>query len=415
MTEQNPLEIVRSEVGNVAESIRKVSEQLAEFRKAQENHGARIESMEGKHAELVSDGDAAREISTEYVKRLENDLAQFKAAGKTSEKVLSLPGVNEGKDRFFFTRMAYGMATNDWTNAGYEKEVIDQTRALTTQTDTAAGDLLPIQVLAEMIPLLRANQVLVQAGVRMLDGLSAGEVTIPKQTSGATGYWVSPNTAPTESNLQVGLVTARPHTLAVHTIVEKALAQRGIPSVENMVRADAAQVWALEFDKQALVGTGESNKPLGLANWPSLASTSVGSISTKGDLDELYDMIGAVEDENALMGSPAWIIKPTDFRKIAKLKDANGDYILRRDPKQGIEKQILGYPAYTSTQLTTGDFFFGNWEDQVLCEWGSLAAAASDQAGDAFLKRQIYMLLFQDVDSIIRNVKSFNFCDDLTA
>ena len=414
----DPIKIVREELGNVAETMRAVRDELTEFRSVQEAHGGKLAALEHTPEDqpLISDTDAAREITDDYVKRLETDLAAFRAVGQKSDKVVSLPGVNDGKERFFFTRMAYGMATGEWDEfAPYEKEVIDQTRALTTQNDTTGGYLLPIQVLAEMIPLLRARQVLVQAGVRVLDGLSAGEITIPKQTAGATAYWVSPNTAPTESNLTVGLVTARPHTLAVHTIVEKALAMRGIPSVENMVRADAAEVWALEFDKQALVGTGESNKPLGLQNWPNLGSTAIGSISTKGDLDELDDMIGAVEDENALLGAAGWIIKPTDFRKIAKLKDTNGNYILRRDANSGVAPDILGYPVNKSTILTDGDFYFGNWQDMLLAEWGSLSAAASDQSGDGFLKRQIHRLLFQDVDSIVRNVKSFNFCDDLTA
>jgi len=408
-------EIARSEIAGIGDALRKVGESIAEFRKAQADISGRVESMEKRHQALVTDGDAAKQISTDYVKRLEHELDLVKNAGATTKPVVSLPGVNEGKDRFFFTRMAYGMATNDWSRAGYEKEVLDQTRALTTGLDSAAGYLLPIQVLAEMIPLLRARQVCVAAGARMLDGLSAGELTIPKKTGGATAYWVAPNTAPTESNLTVGLVTARPHTLAVHTIVEKALAQRGIPSVENMVRMDAAEVWALEFDKQALLGTGASNTPLGVQNWPSIGSQSVGSIAGAGDLDEIMDMIGTVEDANAMQGAPGFIIKPTDFRKIAKLKDTNGDYILRRDPKEGLDRRMLGQPVYESTQLTTGDFFFGNWQDLVLCEWGSLSAAASDQAGDAFLKRQIYMLLFQDVDSIVRNASSFVFCDDLAA
>lgn len=407
-------QITRDDIGGIADNIRKVGDQLAEFKRTLEAVNGRVEEIESKT--LLTATDAAKEISTDYVRRLEHDLAQLRAVGiKPAKPVVSLPGVNEGTDQFMFTRMAYGMATGDWRSAGYEHEVIEQTRALTTNVDSAAGYLLPIQVLAEMIPLLRANQAVVQAGARILDGLSVGELRIPKQTGGATAYWVAPNTAPTESNLTVGNVTARPHTLAVHTIVEKALAQRGIPSVENMVRADAAAVWGLKYDLAALTGTGASNEPLGVQNWPSILTQSVGSMASAGDYDELIDMYGQVQDANALMGSPGWIIKPSDWRILAKVKDTNGDYMIRRDARDGIESRLLGFPAYHSTQLTTGDFFFGNWQDLVLCEWGSLSAAASDVAGDAFLKRQIYMLLFQDIDVVVRNASSFVFCTDLAA
>lgn len=89
-------------------------------------------------------------------------------------------------------------------------DVQTQKRDLVVGTPTAGGNLVATDLLmGSFIDILRNAMVINQLGTRYLTGL-VGNVAIPKQTGGATIYWVAENTAPTESQQSIGQVTMSP-------------------------------------------------------------------------------------------------------------------------------------------------------------------------------------------------------------
>jgi predicted phage gp36 major capsid-like protein len=94
----------------------------------------------------------------------------------------------------------------------------DMMRDLVVGTPTAGGNLVATELLAgSFIELLRNAMVLDRLGVTMLRDLN-GNIAIPAQTGGATGYWVGENTAITsESQQTIGQVTLTPKTVGAYT------------------------------------------------------------------------------------------------------------------------------------------------------------------------------------------------------
>jgi len=72
-------------------------------------------------------------------------------------------------------------------------------RDMTVGTDSQGGYLVATDLLgANFIDMLRNRMMTVRLGATVLSGL-VGDVAIPKQTGGATAYWLSEGGAPTES------------------------------------------------------------------------------------------------------------------------------------------------------------------------------------------------------------------------
>jgi HK97 family phage major capsid protein len=109
--------------------------------------------------------------------------------------------------KFSLFKAIRGIVLNDWNDASYERDVIySHRRDLMTTPDSAGGYLVPSREIPELIEMLQAQTVVVQAGATVLQDLKGSPVTIPKQTAGATAYWVGEGSAITASDLTFGQV-----------------------------------------------------------------------------------------------------------------------------------------------------------------------------------------------------------------
>src|SRR3990167_10788378 len=140
--------------------------------------------IEGKFNPVES---AIKELTTSTlgmdarIKMMEDLFRTRKSSG------VSLPGVNEGKQQFSFLKAIRAIRWSDWKDAGFEKEVFDETRkrAMSQTTDSAGGYLVPTQHIAELIEMLYDNAVVIKLGATVLNDLTGSPVEIPKQTAGA--------------------------------------------------------------------------------------------------------------------------------------------------------------------------------------------------------------------------------------
>ncbi|MGA1512826.1 MAG: phage major capsid protein, partial [Aquiluna sp.] len=124
-------------------------------------------------------------------------------------------------------------------------------RDLVVGTPTAGGNLVADELLAgSFIDLLRNRLALAQAGVTMLTGLQ-GNISIPRQTSAATAYWVGENSSPTESQQAIDQVNMTPKTVGAYVDYSRRLLLQSSIDVEGMIRNDLARVIALELDRAA--------------------------------------------------------------------------------------------------------------------------------------------------------------------
>ena len=104
---------------------------------------------------------------------------------------------------------------------------------------TVGAPLIPTTLeMGSFIELLRNKAVILQVA-RQLNGL-VGNVDIPRQTAGATGYWVGEDTAPTSSNATFDTLQLRMKTVAGNTYVTRNMLKQTTLDMEAFVREDLA-------------------------------------------------------------------------------------------------------------------------------------------------------------------------------
>jgi len=348
-----------------------------------------------------------------------------------------LGGDNGGDDmRFSLFKAIRGIVLNDWAEATHERDVIySHRRDLTTTPDSGGGYLVPSQEIPELIEMLQAQTVVVQAGSTVLQNLKSSPVTIPKQTAGATAYWVSEGSAITASDLTFGQVSLTPKKVAALVKLSNELLSLSLPQAEAVVRQDLVQQLSLAVDLAALRGSGTNGQPTGIANTAGINTIALGNDGLYlSDLDLFFEMVAKLEMDNALRGKLAFVCHPKVKAALRKLKvpqysgDTGGEYtlpplvtaLLATD--QALE-QAIGYPIIASTQIPTNltkgtstnctEIFFGNWADLLIGQWGGLSILASPHAGDAFAKDQTWVRVTMSVDIAVRHPESFCLCNDL--
>jgi len=343
---------------------------------------------------------------------------------RTHKGKISLPGLEDEKQKFSLFKAIKAIIANDWTGAEFEREVFMNTKDLNTGTGSQGGYLVPAEAITDMIEMLRANSVVMAAGATVMDNLSGSPVEIPKQTGGATGYWVAENAAITASDPTFGQIQLTPKQAAALIVLSNRLLRLSNPSVEDMIRKDLAQTIALLIDYAALRGTG-GNQPTGVSQVSGINTIAIGANGGDFTFDHYADMEYELEADNALRGSLAFITHPKIVSKLKKQKvaqfsgDTGGDYVVVPMADNKIE-EITGYKWLTTTQLPTNltkgtstdctEVYFGNWQELIIGQWGGLEIKASEDA--AFANNQLWIRVIQEVDIAVRHPESFCLCSD---
>ena len=287
-----------------------------------------------------------------------------------------------------------------------------QRRDLNVGTASAGGDLVETELLAEsFIDLLRNRMMVRQAGATVLSGLN-GDIAIPRQTGGATAYWVAESGAPTESQQTVDQVALSPETVGAFTDYSRRLLIQSSIDVEQFVRGDLAAILALAIDLAALHGAGASNEPQGIENVSGIGSVAGGANGAAPTWGNIVDLETEVAIDNADVGRLAYI---TNARVRGKLKQtekaaSTGLWVwMDRNPP------LNGYNAHVTNQvrsnLTKGTgtnlsaIFFGNWADLILAFWSGLDILVDPYTGST--SGTVRIVALQDVDIAVRHAESF--------
>jgi HK97 family phage major capsid protein len=257
----------------------------------------------------------------------------------------------------------------------------------------------------------------------MLTGL-VGDLAIPKQTGGATGYWLAEGSAPTEGAVTLGQVAMTPHTFGAYVDVSRKLLKQSSISVENMIRNDIARTIALGIDYAGLHGNSgsDANQPDGVAATGGIGSVVGGTNGAAPTWANIVSLETNVGQDNADIGSLAYI---TNAKVRGKLKTTlvtatYGDRMIWA----GGAQPLNDYSAYISNQVSStlskgssnvaSAIFFGNWADLVLGMWGEM-----DMLVDPYslsTSGAVRTVAFQDIDFAVRHAESFAaMLDALTA
>jgi HK97 family phage major capsid protein len=287
------------------------------------------------------------------------------------------------------------------------------TSLLTGQRDLSAGtatdgaELVANNLLAgSYIDVLRNSSSVTQAGMTILSGL-VGDVAIPRQVSGASATWITAEDGDaSESEAQFDQVTLAPKDLACYTEVTRRLLQQSTPAIEGIVRNDLAVAQALGIDLAALYGLGSAGQPRGIAYTSGIKTVDLGS--SDPTYAELVELIAKVMAANALTGSPRWLIESNGWEALCttpkQTSGVEGNFILNDND------MIAGRPYLLSNQVNAEEYFFGDFSQLLMGEWGGLEINVDPYTHS--LKGKIRYITFKTVDLAVRHPECFGHAHD---
>jgi len=383
-------------------------------------------------AEITASQSKFIEDFKSYRSSVEKDLLAREARFTALEESLRIGLVRDHgprqipENRFSFARLAYAVATKDWSIAPHEKAEIDKYKEKATMQAGAfavGGSLIPPQYMAELIEVLRAQLIVEQLGVRMLTGLQGSPVSIPRLTGGITASWIGEGAAAPETNVTTGRLDLQPHKLAALCKMSNDLQLLSNPGIEATVRADLVRGISEALQSSFFTGAGTLGEPVGILNagitsfttssWVAVASADA-IAEIQADIAVLTGMVKQLENDKALRGRIAWVCNPTTFWALATLTDTAGHpFLITPAPNfqqtSAPTPQLLGYPVLRSTLVSaagTDKLYIGNWDDVILAMWSDMAIVGSTDASTAFTNDEFWIRAILRADVGVRQQKS---------
>ena len=260
------------------------------------------------------------------------------------------------------------------------------------------------------IEMLRNAMVLNRLGVTMLTGLQ-GNLSIPKQTGAATGYWVAEGVAPTESTQVLTALTASPKTVGANSDITRNMVYQSSIDAEAMVRNDLAEVLARSVDYACFndAGAGAPSYLLGISgiNNPSISSAGAATYA------EILSFASNIAADNVPTDGASWVTTNEVFYNLCGIPRhataSAAGFIADVD-----NSTIIGRPAIQSESLPANTAVFGVWKHLILCMWGN----GLDLLVDPFTQSKaviIQVRAFMDVDFIVRHPQAFAYNSAVTA
>ncbi|MCI0430263.1 MAG: phage major capsid protein [Rhodospirillales bacterium] len=290
-------------------------------------------------------------------------------------------------------------------------------RDLTVGTATAGGHTVATNLLAaNFIDLLRNKMVVMKAGAQLLSGL-VGSIAIPRQTGGASAFWVAESGAPTESQQAFDQVTMAPKTVGAFSDISRKLLLQSSMDIEAFVRNDLATILALEIDRVALHGSGTAPEPRGIFNVSGIGDVAGGTNGAAPTWANIIELETDVSVANADVGTLAYV---TNSKVRGKLKGTEKASSTGMFVWADGATPLNGYAAHVSNQvrsdLTKGTgtslsaIFFGNWADLIIGQWGALDIMVDPYTGST--SGTVRVVALQDVDVAVRHAESWSVMKD---
>lgn len=282
-------------------------------------------------------------------------------------------------------------------------------RSLTLTTGSGAKPT--ITDASNFIELLRNRQVMAGLGARYLTGLT-GDLSIPKQTGGATAYWVAEGSAPTASNQTIGSVALAPKTVGAYTDISRKFILQSSVSAEQFVRQDLATVLAIELDRAAINGSGSGAEPTGILNTGSIGSVAIGTNGGAPTWASIVGLESAVAVSNADVGALGYL---TNAKVRGKLKTTPkvsgyptyiwGDNGMVNGYNVGVSNTVPATLSKGTSSGTLSAMIFGNFNDAIYGLWSGLDILVDPYTGSS--TGTVRVVALQDADFKVRHAESF--------
>jgi HK97 family phage major capsid protein/HK97 family phage prohead protease len=421
----------------------------AEAAKAAQKSAKEIMTLARKHSradlgeDAIGRGVSVDEFRGELLEVIANKPLE------TPAHVVDAP-VKEQRE-YSLARMIRAQATNDWSDAGFEREMSDEVQrrtgraargvyvpdfawragAMATAATGAVGDenvvdnFIPTVHRGDMfIEALRAKQVMANLGVTFMGGLT-NRIKMPKFSAGATAAFVEELGAVADQSQTDAGVTLQPRTMGAYVDISRLALKESVPALDQIVQDDLLRAAADLIESAAINGSGSGGAPTGILN-----NGDVGNVDISAGTDvaaltwaDLTDLVKTVEDADGIINAQTlgWLSNPKVKAKMANtVKVSSTDSImLLNDPWNSIYGYRAEFTSNVPSNLNPGDggtdasaLIFGDFSQLIVGLFGGADIMIDETTGG--LAGTTRIILHQDVDIAIRNGASFAKTDEVS-
>ena len=352
---------------------------------------------------------------------------------------------------YSLARMIRAQATNDWSDAGFEREMSDEVQrrtgraargvyvpdfawragAMATAATGAVGDenvvdnFIPTVHRGDMfIEALRAKQVMANLGVTFMGGLT-NRIKMPKFSAGATAAFVEELGAVADQSQTDAGVTLQPRTMGAYVDISRLALKESVPALDQIVQDDLLRAAADLIESAAINGSGSGGAPTGILNNGDVGNVDISSGTDVAALTwaDLTDLVKTVEDADGIINAQTlgWLSNPKVKAKMANtVKVSSTDSImLLNDPWNSIYGYRAEFTSNVPSNLNPGDggtdasaLIFGDFSQLIVGLFGGADIMIDETTGG--LAGTTRIILHQDVDIAIRNGASFAKTDEVS-
>lgn len=279
-------------------------------------------------------------------------------------------------------------------------------RTLLAGNATDGGYTVATEILtSEFMRLLRNNTRVVELGARFLSGLT-GDISIPRQLTGATVTWVSEIGGLSATSATFGQVVGKPRRVGSSVPYSKQFLAQSSLDAEAFVVEDSDLAMAVELDRVAIGGSGGA-QPLGILN---LSTNDLGgtvTFSTSPTWPKYLEFFSDLATANSLLGTPAYLSTPASAAKAMGIaKFANTATPIWDADKVG------AFRALWSTNFPSGDkVIFGDFSQILFLEWAGRDVIV-DPYGTNATNGTVTVTIQRLIDMVIRRAASFDVSTD---
>lgn len=275
-------------------------------------------------------------------------------------------------------------------------------RTLLAGSPVDGGFLVGQDILAsEFVTFLRNQARVIGLGARYISGLR-GDVSIPRQLTGTSAYWVSETGSITASSSTFGQIVAKPRRIGTSVPYSKQFLAQTSLDADQFVVNDSDEAIAVELDRVAINGAGGA-EPLGILNLPSaeLAGTvTFSGAPTWAKYLEFFRLLATAKTLG--LGNPSYLTTPNSAVKaMSTVKFANTASPIWEDDKIGV------FPAAWTNQFPAADdkVILGAFSEVIYLEWAGRDVVVDPYSGKK--EGTVEVTIQRLMDMVIRRAKSF--------
>jgi HK97 family phage major capsid protein len=234
-----------------------------------------------------------------------------------------------------------------------------------------------------IIPFLRAKTICGRLGATIIDGLTGGNVRLPRAIVGGMASWLPETGGGTDADQSFDSFTIVPKRISGSAVMSRQLVYQSSPDIESFIADDIANAIGVAVDNAAINGTGTAPQPLGILHYPANASGSYTYASRSANVTfggpATWPNVLAFEKilEQGLIvndGSFGWAVDPTVRDRWQQISKAGTypEFLWENSDDDDTFGRVNGRRAISSTQLPAGQVVFGKWSEMLICTWVGL-------------------------------------------